>query len=223
MRLLQYHSELCYLHWWTRLHFLYLGVRFGLNESYVFLNFSCKWMHLLHFGKLRNVRWWTHLHWLSKRIFPQCLSFTYLLMKWSKTSVFSLQRHCQLFDLHDIPTCLLNLFARRLDSRSFKSYFSVLSKATKHCVQCTIPQCLTCADGPTCTLCDLNYIPDVNNASRSCFPCPPDEYSLNNQCLKCYLADLKCMSCYIMNSSINCTLCQPQWIPNPSTWLCVKC
>ena len=215
--------ELCYLQGRSFLHFLCLWVWFGLNRSYVFLNFSCQWMRFMHFGELRNVCRRAHLYWLSKRIFPQCFCFTYLLIKWSQTSVFSLQRHFQLFDLHDIPTCLLIMFARRLDSWSFNSYFSVLSKATKYCVQCTIPQCLICADGPTCTLCDQNYILDVNNASRSCFPCPPDEYSLNNQCLKCYLADLKCMSCYYLNSSINCTLCQSQWIPNPSTWLCIKC
>ena len=125
--------------------------------------------------------------------------------------------------MHDIPTNLLNMFTRRLSSRSFNSYFSVLSKATKHCVMCTIPQCLTCADGPTCTLCSRNYIPDVNNASKSCVSCLSNEYSLNSQCLKCFLADNKCLSCYFMTSSINCTFCQPQWIPNPSIWTCVKC
>ncbi len=193
MCLLQFNPELYYLHGWTLLHLLCLKLCFGLSKSYVFLYFSCEWMHLLHFRKLRNVCRWTHLHWLSKRIFPQCFWFTYLLIKSSQASVFSLQQHFQLLDLHDIPTCLLNMFARRkLYSRSFNSYFSVLSTATKYCVLCTIPQCLACADGPICTSCDRNYIPDVNNASKSCFPCPPDEYSLNNQCLKCFLVDSKC-------------------------------
>jgi hypothetical protein len=59
--------------------------------------------------------------------------------------------------------------------------------------------------------------------NKSCLACPYDEYSLENVCNKCSGQDPPCISCYYMTSSINCTLCQTEWIPDPSTSLCVKC
>lgn len=35
--------------------------------------------------------------------------------------------------------------------------FFINNLVNKSCVSCTIPNCLTCTDGPKCTSCDTNY------------------------------------------------------------------
>ncbi len=37
-------------------------------------------------------------------------------------------------------------------------------KVNKSCAACTIPNCITCTDGPRCAVCDTDYV--LNNITR---------------------------------------------------------
>ncbi len=179
-------------------------------------------MCLLHVPELPNLHRWPHMHKLRAGIFSQHFHFTYILNQ--------IKRIPSAFLATNFPTVPAVWRPKWPVWRVNKVFITIFQLVNiflfldnNYCVSCTIFKCLTCDDGPVCTSCDTNYILDFENLNKTCQPCPYDEYSLSNACYKCSGPDINCISCYNMTSTINCTLCVKDWIPDPSTWQCVLC